>query len=302
MQQRQKGSRGKQTQTSTEKANLGESSLFLNIGYTALGCRLHPVVVFSILDHFVRRNEGQTRVYGTLLGHNNDGVVEIKNSFAVPHSEGDKVGFAQEFHKYTHERHLRANPQEMVVGWYATGDTINEDSILIHDFYWREMNAPPIHLLIDTGLKNDKMSINAYTSSPLSLTNQENVLGFQFKPIQVDFNSEKPEKIGMDILLKQNKEDTLLSELDNLELSLERLLSLLDIAAAYVQRVLKGEETPDPKIGRALAETISALPKIDSPQFQKMFSKSMKDLLMVVYLANLTQTQLKISDSFTKQL
>ena len=61
-------------------------------GYSAGDCRLHPVVVFSILDHYVMRNEGQTRVFGTLLGINNDGVVEVRNCFPVPHIEKEQVG------------------------------------------------------------------------------------------------------------------------------------------------------------------------------------------------------------------
>ena len=38
------------------------------------------------------RNEGQTRVFGTLLGINNDGVVEVRNCFPVPHIEKEQVG------------------------------------------------------------------------------------------------------------------------------------------------------------------------------------------------------------------
>ena len=56
-------------------------------------CRVHPVVLFTITDAFIRRNEGQDRVIGTLLGTISDGVVEVKNCYAVPHSESnDQVG------------------------------------------------------------------------------------------------------------------------------------------------------------------------------------------------------------------
>src|SRR6266542_3910868 len=50
---------------------------------------VNPVVLFSILDHFVRRNENQSRVIGTLLGvRSEDGSeVEVRNCFPVPHSE-----------------------------------------------------------------------------------------------------------------------------------------------------------------------------------------------------------------------
>ena len=53
--------------------------------------KVHPVVLFNILDHYTRRNEGQDRVIGTLLGSvNSDGSVEVKNSFPVPHTESSE--------------------------------------------------------------------------------------------------------------------------------------------------------------------------------------------------------------------
>lgn len=45
------------------------------------------MVLFSILDHYLRRPENQKRVIGTLLGTVTTNVVEVTNSFAVPHLE-----------------------------------------------------------------------------------------------------------------------------------------------------------------------------------------------------------------------
>jgi hypothetical protein len=45
-------------------------------------------VLFNICDAYIRRNEGQERVIGTLLGSvGHDGSVVIKNCYAVPHNE-----------------------------------------------------------------------------------------------------------------------------------------------------------------------------------------------------------------------
>lgn len=54
---------------------------------------ISPVVVFNVLDHFVRRGENQARVIGTLLGTINeeDGTVVISNSYPVPHTETEQV-------------------------------------------------------------------------------------------------------------------------------------------------------------------------------------------------------------------
>ena len=47
-----------------------------------LACRVHPVVLFSIVDSFERRNEDARRVIGTLLGKLVSGM---SNSFCFRH-------------------------------------------------------------------------------------------------------------------------------------------------------------------------------------------------------------------------
>ena len=55
-------------------------------GQTAV--KIHPVVLFSICDAYIRRNDKQERVIGTLLGGTNaEGVVEVKDVYVVPHNE-----------------------------------------------------------------------------------------------------------------------------------------------------------------------------------------------------------------------
>lgn len=49
-----------------------------------------PAVHFSILDHFMRRSEGQERAVGTLLGTVVGQVIEVTNCFPVPHKETDE--------------------------------------------------------------------------------------------------------------------------------------------------------------------------------------------------------------------
>lgn len=50
-------------------------------------CIVYPVVVFNILDHYIRREEDNDRVIGTLFGVINDGIIEIRNCFPVLHKE-----------------------------------------------------------------------------------------------------------------------------------------------------------------------------------------------------------------------
>lgn len=79
---------------------------------------VHPVALFSILDHFLRRRDNEERVLGTLLGTRVDNVIEIKSSFAVPHQESaDLVAVDLEHHRTMFELHQKVNPRETTVGW-----------------------------------------------------------------------------------------------------------------------------------------------------------------------------------------
>ncbi len=67
---------------------MGSTVLHLPSGPTGVVGKLHPTVLFNICDSFIRRNDQQERVIGTLLGSlSSDGTVEIRNSYAVPHNE-----------------------------------------------------------------------------------------------------------------------------------------------------------------------------------------------------------------------
>jgi translation initiation factor 3 subunit F len=284
------------------------SSLFLNTP-TSSKTKLHPVVLFSILDHYMRRPEGQTRVIGTLMGYKNpNGEVEIRNCFPVPHTETDEqVAVDMDFHKLSFELHRKVYAKEIIVGWYATGSSITEHSMLIHDFYGQEINSQgtklqPIHLVVDTLLAGDSLSVKPYVSSILEIDGK--TVGTQFQPVPLEMQTLEAEKIGLDLLHRgQARPDgitRMVSDLDNLELSIQKLYRLLESVSEYVENVQAGRTEPDTKIGRFLMDGITSVPQISMGDFDKMFDGALKDLLMVVYLSNLTRTQLALSEKLEK--
>ena len=82
---------------------------------------IHPVALFSILDHYLRRKDDQDRVIGTLLGvctGSEADTVEVRSSFAVLHSEtSEQVAVDMEYHRTMYELHHKVNPKEVIVGW-----------------------------------------------------------------------------------------------------------------------------------------------------------------------------------------
>lgn len=272
--------------------------------------QVRPLVVFQILDRFLRRHEDQERVIGTLLGTVVNGVVEITNSFPVPHLEkGDEVAIGKDYHKQMHFLHSRINSTETIIGWYATSDDsgalLNDHSCLIHDFYASECDAP-VHVVVDTSLNQDQVQVKAFTSSALSLV--DCALTNQFQQIQVETQVLEAESIALDIMaqnrtggftLESTGSSRVPSDLETLETSIEKLQEMINTCHAYVQDVLSGgriEGGGDPTIGRAIAKALQSVPELCGDKFDKIFNNSLQDLLMVNYLSTLTQTQLSLSE------
>jgi len=291
----------KQNFGKNKEAKMSDSCLFLQIpGYSSFSCKIHPVVVFTILDHFNRRQEGQFRVIGTLLGTKVDSVLEITTCFAVPHSETKpEVEVDMEYHQRMCELHQKANPTDIVLGWYSTGSAIDANSVLIHYHYWKEMQSAPIHVTVDTNLTNNRMDLFAYMVNPLGLGAEESV-GHEFQRIPLALDTSDTEQASLETLMRCKQSDDksapLETDVDSVTASLSDLLEMLNTIIKYVDNVVEGKAESDRKIGRLLATCVDSLPKINPVEFERLFSNSLQDKLMVVYLANLTRTQLALAE------
>ncbi|KNC78751.1 hypothetical protein SARC_08832 [Sphaeroforma arctica JP610] len=264
--------------------------------------KIRPVVLFSIVDHFMRRDAGQGRVIGTLLGHTEEGVVHVTNCFPVPHGETeDQVAVNMEFHQTMFQLHQKVNPREQIVGWYATGNTISSHSVLIHEFYGRETRSP-VHLTLNTELKSgDPLAVKCYSSSPIGAPN--NATGVVFTPVESELRYLEAERVGLDTLERSkdapNGTLALMTETEQLEKAIVKMLEMVGHVKDYVTQVLDGRlETPNNQVGRHLMEVISSVPEVEGLTLDKMFNNSLLDVMMIVYLSNITRTQLKIAERF----
>jgi translation initiation factor 3 subunit F len=83
--------------------------------------RIHPVVLFTICDGYIRRNKGQERIIGTLMGTVSEGAVyEVKTAFVLPHREdsaSETVSLNEAQFKTQLELHQRVAPSDVIVGW-----------------------------------------------------------------------------------------------------------------------------------------------------------------------------------------
>ncbi|TFY78025.1 hypothetical protein EWM64_g5986 [Hericium alpestre] len=254
---------------------------------------VHPVALFSILDHYLRRTDTQERVIGTLLGTRteNGDVVDVRSAFAVLHSESsEQVAVDMEYHRTMYELYQRTNPKEVIVGWYATGTNLNTYSALIQNFYSQETAPhPAIHIALNTGTEEGQESgVKAYISSPVGVyPKPENAV---FLPIPVDLRFNDAERSGLELLASPTPLPA--SDIALLESTLQTVLGMIDRVLAYVRAVLAGEKQGDKAIGRYLLETFaSGTDDLDKGGF----AASLQDTLMMSYLANLVRAQAEVS-------
>lgn len=275
---------------------------------------VHPLVLFHVLDHHTRRQEDDGRVIGTLLGRRDGSTVEITNCFSVPHAEvGDEVAIGKDFNKRMLNLHLRSNRRETVVGWYASAATgegapelITDTSSLIHEFYASETDeGDPVHLVVDTRLMTDSVGLRAYKSAPLVVQGES--LGILFHEIRLSMLSNEPETICLNEMTLQGlqingeTEGTKDSSTE-LQVSVEKLYSLLEETQSYVDKVVEGKLPPDSEVGRKLADTLASVPRVRPEVFDRLFHDSLQDLLMVTYLSSITRTQLTIAEKLNASL
>jgi len=146
------------------------------------------------------------------------------------------------------------------------------------------------------------MSCKGYAS--VGLTLGETRLGTVFEEIKLTVVNTESDQLGMDTLLKASSKEidaapttaNALSDVDTMELTIKKLLRTLEGVMEHVEKVTTGNAEADPKVVRLLQDLVAAAPRLPAASFDKMFNAQVQDILAVVYLANLTRTQLALAE------
>ena len=159
----------------------------------------------------------------------------------------------------------------------------------------------PIHLTLDTTLNSGRVNMKAYVFVPIGVPGATS--GSMFTPVKVEMIATGPEMAGLDLLqkTKHSKIKTVetVPELAKIAEAADKIETMLETVIKYVKAVLVGEEEPDTSVGRALVDLIQSVPKMDPAKFEAMLNSNMRDLLMMVYLSNLTKTQLQLNEKLS---
>lgn len=333
-------------------------------------CKLHPTVLFSIVDHFSRRQEEQGRVLGTLLGTVSDGVVDVLNSFPVPHSETDQATIDSEFQSTMCALHRKVHPKQVVVGWYSTGsEMVHNDQVcartprarererararvgrsasdgpaaravraprvcppawprppraaardcrragdaarcsplrpptrraqraarcaarlpprvqFYHQFFEEQAaeGLSPLFLLVDTSLASTGVKTKAFVRSEISLRGTH--VASAFKDVRLRVAKSEAERVGIDHIVRSSTHGPdglqelvpLRAEVDTVHWRMCKLLKAIEHMQTYIEQVEAGTVAPNAQIGRALADTLAAIPKPDAAEFAQMVDANMQ--------------------------
>ena len=235
--------------------------------------------IFSILDHSLRRNVDQERVIGTLLGvRSEDGQeVEIRNCFAVGHTETqEQVEVDMDYQKQMLTLHLKANPREVLVGWYATSSELNTFSALIQNFYGGQGDGtwpfPAVHLTVSTEAGKE-IEARTYISAPVGVTMDRAADSAAFIPVPHEIRDGESEKSGLEMISGPKdmtyRPANVLTDIESLERAIEEVLGMLDRVSKYVEAVIEEEAPPSSALGQFLLNALALAPKLDPADIER---------------------------------
>jgi translation initiation factor 3 subunit F len=281
-------------------------TLFLHTG-SELVVKVHPVALFSILDAYLRKGKDKQRVMGSLLGRTSAGVVEITSCFPVVHNITEEaVAYGTDYNANMLELHERAHPDDELVGWFSTavaGDDLVDQHVKVPIWdYYESICERPILLVVDALLREPTIGVRALVHKRNRLVNRAM---FQFQEVKVVLEMGAIDRIAVDHMITGLKSDEssrladTRDDLDVLEESLTKLAGSISSVRSYVAGVCEGKYQADPSTGRSIADALDAIPAVDADALKPLFESSLRDLLMVTYLSNLTHTQLAIAERIT---
>ena len=232
----------------------------------------------------------------------------------------EQVEVDMDYQKQMLALHLKANPKEILVGWYATSAELNTFSALIQNFYGGQGDGtwphPAVHLTISTD-PGKEIEARTYISAPVGVTAERAADSAAFIPVPHEIRYGEAEKSGLELIsgAKDNKDRTanVMTDIESLERAIEEVLGMLDRVSKYVEAVIEEETPPSSALGQFLMNALALAPKVDPEDIERdlyvPFSWSfifpiltyssnnhIQDVLVVSYLANTIRTQIDLSN------
>ena len=181
-----------------------------------------------------------------------------------------------EYQKQMLALHLKANPKEVLVGWYATSAELNTFSALIQNFYGGQGDGtwphPAVHLTISTEAGKD-IEARTYISAPVGVTAERAADSAAFIPVPYEIRYGEAEKSGLELIsgAKDNELRTsnVLTDIESLERAVEEVLGLLERVSKYVEAIIDEEIPGSNALGQFLLNALALAPKVDPADIER---------------------------------
>lgn len=224
-----------------------------------------------------------------------------------------------EYQKQMLSLHLKANPKEVLVGWYATSSELNTFSALIQNFYGGQGDGtwphPAVHLTISTD-PGKEIESRTYISAPVGVTAERAADSAAFIPVPHEIRYGEAEKSGLELISgakdSQDRTANVSTDIESLERAIEEVLGMLERVSKYVEAVIEEEAPPSSALGQFLLNALALAPKVDPADIERdlyghillvrLFililcsNNHIQDVLVVSYLANTIRTQIDLSN------
>jgi translation initiation factor 3 subunit F len=181
-----------------------------------------------------------------------------------------------EYHKQMLALHLKANPREVLVGWYATASELNTFSALIQNFYSGQGDGtwphPAVHLTVSTQPGKD-LETRAYISAPVGVTAERAADSAAFIPVPYELRYGEADKSGLESIANakdaEERSATITSDIESLERAVEEVLSMIDRVSRYVESVIDEETPASTAMGQFLLNALALAPKVEPADIER---------------------------------
>lgn len=181
-----------------------------------------------------------------------------------------------EYHKQMLALHLKANPREVLVGWYATASELNTFSALIQNFYSGQGDGtwphPAVHLTVSTEAGKD-LETRAYISAPVGVTAERAADSAAFIPVPYELRYGEADKSGLESIANakdaEDRSASVTSDIESLERAIEEVLSMVDRVSRYVESVIDEETPASTAMGQFLLNALALAPKVEAADIER---------------------------------
>jgi len=263
---------------------------------SGLEFKLHPLVIINISDHYTRcslnvKSEG--RVIGCLLGEQKGRVIHITNTFEMNFkAESEEQSLDEEHLGAKKEQYKTVFPDLEVIGWYSTGDKIQESDMGTHKTI-STINESPVFLLLDPKISEGSRDL------PIML--YETVLHvIEGTPSQIfvqakyTVDSLEAERVAVDQVArivpsgKSSSSEQLSSHMTGMQNAIKMLRTRISAVLDQVKLMRDGKIPYDHGLLREISSLVRRLP-VGTDKVRDALHSDYNDTLLMTYLSVMTK-------------